>query len=65
MREALLFLIFPAHLPLQDGHGAAVAVMVHLHSECGGRVDDVIRDARHGEVVDTWGRLHIISKYLD
>ena len=57
--------ISSAHLPLQDCHGAAVTIMVHLHPECGGRVDDVVRDARHGEVVDTWCRLDILSRYLD
>ena len=50
---------------LKNGNWFAVTVGIHLHSKCRGRVDDVVGDARHGEGVDTWGRLGIISKYLD
>ena len=37
---------------LKNGNWFAVTVGIHLHSKCRGRVDDIVGDARHGEVVD-------------
>ena len=40
------------HLPLHDRHRAAIAILIQLHPEGGGRVDDVVSQAGYGEVVD-------------
>ena len=40
------------YLPLHDGNWTAITILVQLHPEGGGRVDDVICEARDAEVVD-------------
>ena len=45
------------YLPLHDRHRAAVAILIQLHPEGWGRVDDVVSQAGDREVVDHEGDL--------
>ena len=47
------------HLPLHDRHRAAIAILIQLHPEGWGRVDDVVSQTGDREVVDDKGDLRI------
>ena len=55
--SSLSISILGYHLPLHDRHRAAIAILIQLHPEGGGRVDDVVSQAGDGEVIDDEGEL--------